>query len=174
MTEVIIRHLHKQDAESLSSLANNKKIWDNLRDYIPHPYTLEDAESFIEMISTNPPITTFAISYLDEFVGVMGYNLQKDIYRESAEIGYWLGEPYWGKGIASKAIGQVINHAFNELDLKRLFTSVFDYNEASMRVLEKAGFHREGRAIKSIIKNGVYLDEIKFGLLNPKYFPLEK
>lgn len=173
MSEVTIRHLRKQDAEKLSEYANNKKVWDNLRDYIPHPYTLKDAQEFIEFISTGEKITTFAVCYEGEFVGVIGYNLQTDIYRESAEVGYWIGEPFWGKGITSKAIVLVIEHAFEKSDLKRLFTSVFDFNEASIRVLEKAGFHREGRAIKSIIKNGVYLDEIKLGLLNPKYFPSE-
>lgn len=174
MSSVTIRHLRKHDEEILSKLADNKKVWDNLRDYIPHPYTRHDAKVFIEMILSNTPITTFAICYEEVFVGVMGYNLQTDIYSHSAEIGYWLGEEYWGKGIASKAILKVIDHAFNELDLRRLYTAVFDYNPASMRVLEKAGFQVEGRAIKSIIKNGKFHDEIKFGLLNPKYFPSNK
>jgi len=174
MSEVTIRHIGKQDAERLAQLGDNKKIWDNLRDYIPHPYTLQDADYFIAMLSKSDPVTTFAVCYNDEFVGVMGYNLQTDIYRESAEIGYWLGEAYWGKGIASKAILLVIDHAFNVLDLKRLYTAVFDYNEGSRRVLEKAGFQYEGRAVKSIIKNGAFHDEIKFGLLNPKYFPEHK
>lgn len=174
MSKVTIRHLRKHDEEILSKLADNKKVWDNLRDYIPHPYTRQDAADFIEFILSHKPITTFAVCLDDEFVGVMGYNLQTDIYSHSAEIGYWLGEPYWGNGIASKAILLVIDHAFNTLDLRRLYTAVFDYNPASMKVLEKAGFQREGRGIKSIIKNGEYYDEIKFGLLNPKYFPSEK
>jgi len=174
MSDVTIRHIEKQDVEQLARLGDNKKIWDNLRDYIPHPYTLKDAEDFIKMLSESDPVTTFAVCYDAVFAGVMGYNLQTDIYRESAEIGYWLGEEFWGKGIASRAIMLVIDHAFNTLDLKRLYTAVFDYNVGSRRVLEKAGFQYEGRAIKSIIKNGEYHDEIKFGLLNPKYFPEHK
>jgi len=97
MSQVSIKAMQIQDAERLALLGNNKKIWDNLRDYIPHPYTLQDANDFIEMLSKSEPLTTFGIFYDDELVGVMGYNLQKDIYRESAEIGYWLGEAYWGK-----------------------------------------------------------------------------
>jgi len=158
----------------LARLGNNKNIWDNLRDYIPHPYTLKDAEDFIQMLSESDPVTTFAVCYNEEFAGVIGYNMQTDIYRDSAEIGYWLGEEFWGKGIMSRAIMLVIDHAFNTIDLKRLYTAVFDYNVGSRRVLEKAGFQYEGRAVKSIIKNGKYHDEIKFGLLNPKYFPEHK
>jgi len=174
MSEVTIRPTQKQDAERIALMGNNKKIWDNLRDYIPYPYSLKDGQDFVKMLSDSDPVTTFAVCYHEELVGIMGFNMQTDIYRESAEIGYWLGEDYWGKGIASKAILLVIDYAFNVLDLKRLYTAVFDYNEASRRVLEKAGFRYEGRAIKSIIKNGEYHDEIKFGLLNPKYFSEHK
>lgn len=173
MIEVRIRHLRKQDAERLSKLANNKKIWDNLRDYMPFPYTLEDAFGFIDFVSKDEKNNAFAICVGDELVGIMGYNIQSDIYRESAEIGYWIGEEYWGKGITSKALTLAVDHAFQKSDVRRLFTAVFEGNDASMKVLEKAGFKKEGRARKSIIKNGIYLDEIKFGLLNPKYFSEE-
>lgn len=174
MSEISIRHLRKRDAERLAEYGNNKKIWDNLRDYMPYPYTLNDAYDFIDSLTDNKTNNAFAVCLDDEFVGVMGYNIQSDIYRESAEIGYWLGEPYWGKGITSKALKLAIDHAFEVSKMKRLFTAVFEYNEASIRVLEKAGFINEGRARKSIIKNEQFYDEIKFGLLNPKFFPTEK
>lgn len=170
MTKVSIRSFQRDDADAIARLANNKKIWDNLRDYMPYPYTLKDAHDFIEMKLAITPTFDFAIIYEDDFVGVIGGNGQNDIYRHSAEIGYWLGEPYWGKGIASEAVKLIVEYAFNELDIKRLFTSVFDYNPASMKVLEKAGFQREGIAVKSIIKNDAYHNEVKFGLVNPKYF----
>jgi len=109
-----------------------------------------------------------------QFAGVIGLILKKGVYRNTADIGYWLGEPYWGKEIASDAIKLVIDHAFNVLNIRRLYTAVFDFNKASMRVLEKAGFQKEGRAVQSIIKNGVVHDEVKYGLLNPSYSPNEK
>ncbi len=174
MSKVSIRPFQQDDAESISQLANNKKIWDNLRDYMPYPYTLQDAHDFIEMKLAVSPMFDFAIIYEDTLVGVIGGGIQNDIYRHSAEVGYWLGELYWGKGIASEALNLFVDYAFEELDIKRLFTAVFEYNPASIKVLEKAGFKHEGISKKSIIKNNEFYDEVKFGLLNPKYFPAQK
>lgn len=170
--KVTIRTLLKKDAESLASYANNKKIWDNLRDYIPHPYRLEDAQKHIAATQLKDPKTDFAILFENQFAGLIGYNMKDDVYRHSAEIGYWLGEPFWGKGIMSAAVKLAVEHAFNVSQIKRLYTSVFDFNKASCRILEKAGFIKEGIGIKSVIKNGVYLDEIRYGLLNPNFFQL--
>ncbi len=169
--KVSIRHLLKSDAELLAKYINNKKIWDNLRDYIPHPYSLEDAQNHIDSTQVKDPKTDFAILFENEFAGLVGFNMQTDVYRHSAEIGYWLGEPFWGKGITSSAVKLVVDHAFNVTEVKRLYTSVFDFNKASCKVLEKVGFIAEGVGKKSVIKNGVYLDEIRYGLLNPKFFP---
>lgn len=171
MLDLQIRELRESDSENLAKYGNNKKIWDNMRDYFPNPYLLEDGVAFIKMIQSKDPITTFAISYQDELIGVIGYNLQSDIYKHSAEIGYWIGEPFWGRGFVSKAIELTIEHAFSVMDLKRLYTSVFEHNKASARVLEKAGFNYEGMGEKAVMKNGEYYNDLRYGLLNPKYFP---
>lgn len=170
---VTIRHLLPTDAELLSRYANNKKVWNNLRDYIPYPYTLEDAQMHIAATFRKDPKTDFAILFDNQFTGLIGYNMKDDVYRHSAEIGYWLGEPFWGKGIVSTAVQLAVDHAFNVTEVKRLYASVFDFNKASCRILEKAGFKKEGIGIKSVIKNGVYVDEVRYGLLNPNFFPTQ-
>jgi len=172
MSEIIIRNLRETDAVNLVKYGDNKKIWDNMRDYFPHPYKPEDAVSFINLILGKEPITTFAISYNDQLIGIIGYNLQTDIYSHTAEIGYWLAEPFWGKGFILKAIKLAIEHAFSVTDIKRLYTSVFEHNIASVKVLEKAGFVYEGKGIKAVVKNGEYYNDLRYALLNPKYFPL--
>lgn len=170
MKKLSIRNLQEGDAENLAKHGNNLKIWDNMRDYFPNPYNLEDGVSFIKMISEKEPITTFAIALDDELVGIIGYNLQTDINRHSAEIGYWIGEDFWGQGFVSKAIKLTIDHAFNVMDIKRLYSSVFEHNKGSARVLEKAGFTYEGIGIKAVVKNDKYYDDMRYSLLNPKYF----
>ena len=170
MSDITIRNIRESDAENLAKYGDNKKIWDNMRDYFPNPYKLEDAISFIKMIQANEPITTFAINYKDELIGIIGYNLQTDIYKHSAEIGYWLAEPFWGRGFISKAIKLAIEHAFSVMDIKRLYTSVFEHNLGSIRVLEKTGFVYEGKGIKAVMKNGEYYNDLRYSLLNPKYF----
>lgn len=170
MSKILIRQLKASDAENLAKYGNNKKIWDNMRDYFPHPYSLEDGVSFVKMILENKPITTFAIDFEDELIGVIGYNLKTDIYQHAAEIGYWIGEPFWGKGFVTKALKQAVDHAFNEKDVKRLYTSVFEHNHGSKRVLEKAGFIFEGIGQKSVMKNNEYFDEYRYYLLNPRHF----
>lgn len=173
MSKVSIRTLRNDDAPNLAKYGNNKKIWDNMRDYFPHPYHVEDAVSFIKKINETEAITTFALAYEDQLVGITGYNLQKDIYRHSAEIGYWLAEPFWGKGITSQALKLTIKHAFDVMDIKRLFTSVFEHNIGSIKVLEKTGFLFEGKGIKAVIKNDKYYNDLRYSLLNPKYFNKE-
>ena len=97
--EVLLRTWKKNDAHPLAVMANNKKIWDNLRDYIPFPYTINDAISFINMVKDQKPVMTFAIEFDGHLCGVIGLVAQKDVYRKTAEVGYWIGEPYWNKGI---------------------------------------------------------------------------
>jgi len=172
-SKVSIRPLQESDAELLSQYANNRKVWDNLRDYIPNPYNLEDAQSHITATQAKDPKTDFAILFEGAFVGLIGFNMKDDVYRHSAEIGYWLGDPFWGKGIVTEAVKQTVDHAFNVVKVKRLYSSVFESNPASCRVLEKAGFIKEGIGIKSVVKNEVYLNEIRYGLLNPSFFPKE-
>ena len=154
------------DTETLSRLANNKKIWDSVRDHFPHPYTLEDAKEFIERKSDEIPAHTFAIvNKEDELCGVISLIPQEDVYRISAEIGYWIGEPYWGQGIATHAIALMTRYGFQELHLERIFAAVFDFNEASMRSLEKNGFQKEGVFRNAVIKNGQIRDEHRYARL---------
>jgi [ribosomal protein S5]-alanine N-acetyltransferase len=165
MNVVKLRKIEPDDKEPLATLANNKKIWDNVRDYMPYPYTLKDAEEFIDFCKKENPSMTFAIEYQSQFAGVIGLVKQTDIYRHSAEIGYWLGEPFWNKGIMTQAVRQLVDYGFQNIGLVRIYTGVFDYNKASQRVLEKAGFTLEAIFRKSVIKNEIIGDEYRYCLL---------
>lgn len=161
--KVRIRPVRYSDRESLAKLANNKKIWLNVRDMFPHPYTVADAEKFIDSVKQQDPQVTFAIEYDFKFVGAIGLVLQKDVYRFSAELGYWVGEPFWGKGIATQALSLLCKYAFDELKMEKLFAGVFNGNEGSKKVLLKCGFQQEGIARRAIFKNHTFMDEVKFG-----------
>lgn len=161
--KVRIRPLRYADRERLAKLANNKKIWLNVRDMFPHPYTIEDAEKFIDTVKRHNPQVTFAIEYDFKFVGAIGLVPQQDVYRFSAELGYWIGEPHWGKGIATQALTLICNYAFDEMKIEKLFAGVFDGNEGSKKVLIKCGFQQEGIAQKAVFKNNKFIDEYRFG-----------
>ena len=166
--KIKIRPLKLSDKAELAKLANNKKIWDNLRDYIPYPYTESDAEFFINLTKDEDPKQTFGIEYDEELSGVIGLEVQKDVYQKSAEIGYWIGEPFWGNGIATKAVELITKYGFDKLDLNRIFSGVFEYNIASMKVLEKSGYEKEGIFKNAILKNNKVCDEHRFYKLNKK------
>ncbi|MEM7084673.1 MAG: GNAT family protein [Bacteroidota bacterium] len=166
--KIKIRPLKLSDKAELAKLANNKKVWDNLRDYIPFPYKESDAEFFINQTKKEVPKQTFGIEYKDKLSGVIGLVMQKDVYRKSAEIGYWIGEPFWGNGIATKAVELITNYGFDELDLNRIYSGVFEYNMASMKVLENNGYEREGIFKNAILKNNKVCDEHRFYKLNEK------
>jgi len=166
---VSLRPLRSSDAETLAILANNRKIWDNVRDLFPHPYTTEHAREFIGLKKEEHPTLTFAILSESALAGVIGLEPKADVFRKTAIVGYWLGEPYWGKGIATEALRLIIDYAFNELDLVRLEAGHFDFNPASGKVLKKCGFKQFGIAQKSVIKNGKLADDHLYGLVNPKY-----
>ena len=163
---VQLRPLRISDKTVLAELANNKKIWDNLRDYFPFPYQESDAEFFIDLTATENPQKTFGITYHGELCGVIGLDLQKDVYQKSAELGYWIGEPYWGRGIATKAVALITKYGFDHLDLNRIFAAVFDYNTISMKILEKNGFQKEGIFKSAIVKNKQCYDEHRYYKLN--------
>ena len=163
--DITLRHLKETDITSIATLLNNKNITDNLRDRVPFPYTLKDAEHFLNIISKQDAITTFAIEYKRLFCGVIGLFPQEDVYRKSAEIGYWLGEPFWNKGIMTKAVEIICSYGFKQLDIVRIYTGVFEYNKASMAVLEKNGFTKEGIARKAVYKNGHLCDEHRYAKL---------
>ena len=166
--KIKIRDLKLSDKAQLAKLANNKKVWDNLRDYIPYPYTESDAEFFIELTHKEDPKQTFGIEYKGKLSGVIGLVVQKDVYQKSAEIGYWLGEPFWGNGIATSAVELITKYGFDTLDLNRIYTGVFEFNIASMRVLEKNGYKKEGIFKNAILKNDRICDEHRFYKLNEK------
>ena len=161
--KVRLRMLRYADRQQLAKLANNKKIWLNVRDMFPHPYTFKDAEEFIDMAKQQDPQVTFAIEYDFKFAGAIGMVLQRDVYRFSAELGYWIGEPYWSKGIATMAVGLLCDYAFNNLNMEKMFAGIFQGNEASKKVLEKCGFQLEGVARKAVYKNNKFLDEYRYG-----------
>jgi RimJ/RimL family protein N-acetyltransferase len=157
------------DAEELSVLADNLKIWDNVRDYFPRPYTPEHAVEFIKSASGQNPLMVFAIIHEEKFAGVIGLVPQADVHRFSAEIGFWIGEPYWNKGIATKAVKSIVDYAFNKISFNRLFAGVFEYNTASMKVLERAGFVKEAVFEEGVYKNGKFVNEHCFGLIKKNY-----
>ncbi len=163
---IILRKLKDNDASSLAQLANNKKVWDNVRDILPHPYTLDDAVSFINLTKQENPPVSFAIEYDGAFCGMIGLGPQQDVYKKTAEIGYWLGEPFWNKGIVTRAVKLITEYGFNELGFIRIHTGVFEYNIASMNVLEKNGYIKDGIFKKSIFKNEKIWDEHRYFKLN--------
>ncbi len=165
--KIILRSLKDEDALALAQLANNKKIWLNVRDALPHPYTLEDAVFFINLIKDEITPFSFAIEYDGAFCGMIGLTPQKDVYRLTAEIGYWLGEPFWNKGIVTKAVALITDYAFNELCFIRIHTGIFEYNIASMKVLEKNGYKKDGVFEKSIIKDGKIINEHRYSKIKP-------
>ena len=171
MAKVSLSILDENDASSIAILLNNKKIWDNIRDYVPHPYSKKDAHEFIERASKEDPIMTFAIRWNDQLAGVIGFKPQIDVHRKSVEIGYWVGEPYWGKGIATQAIKQMVSYGFAKLDINRIFAGIYSHNAPSMKALENCGFQKEGVFRKAVIKNGVYLDEVKYAILKEDQLP---
>ena len=163
--EVRLRPLRYSDRERIAKLANNIKLWNNLRDMLPHPYTLEDADKFLDMVKKQSTLLTFAIEYKYEFVGVIGMVPGVDVYRKGSEIGYWVGEPFWGKGIASRALKLATDYGFEVLQFERLHAGVFEGNIGSMRVLEKCGYQLECIAKNSVFKNNKLLDEYKYAKL---------
>ncbi len=164
-TNIKLRSLKKEDAGRLALLCNNKKIWDNVKDIFPHPYKLSDAHKFIDHCNNENPISTFAIEYNNELVGAIGLMPQTDVYRLSAELGYWIGEPYWNKGIATQAVKIIVEFGFTKLGLVRIYSGVFEHNVASMKVLEKAGFELECIAKNAIIKNGKICNGHRYAMI---------
>lgn len=160
-----LRSARANDASDLAQLADNPRIAANLRDYFPHPYGLEDAEEWLETVRAEDPETKFVIDLAGELAGVVGLELGHDVYRHSAEVGYWVGEPYWGRGIATAAVRAITRWGFRELDLTRIHAYVFERNAGSWRVLEKAGFELEGTMRRAVIKNGRAMDQLVFARL---------
>lgn len=163
-----IRSWRTADAGPLARYADNKKIWLNLRDAFPQPYTVHDARDFIKSLQQRTPETTFAIEVDREAAGSIGFVLRHDVERVSAEIGYWLAEPFWGRGIATEALAALTGYAIATHRLTRVYALPFAWNAASCRVLEKAGYRLEARLRRSAIKNGVITDQLQYAFIVPE------
>lgn len=153
-----------EDLESLVRFANNFNIVKNLMDVFPHPYSIENGKAFIEMATKNSPPNILAIEVNGEASGAIGIHAQNDIYRKNAELGYWLAEPYWGKGIITKAIVQMVDYGFKSFDIVRIYARPFAHNTGSQKALEKAGFVLEARLKKTIFKNEEFIDELIYAI----------
>jgi RimJ/RimL family protein N-acetyltransferase len=156
------------DVPALAKYANNRKIWLNLRDLFPYPYSTEDAEAFLSTVTRTDPRMVFAIATSEEAIGSIGLMRGEDVHRFTAELGYWLAEPFWGRGIATQAVEAVTEFAVGELRLYRVYAEPYAGNAASIRVLEKAGFVREGVLRAGAFKDGTILDQMLYSYISPK------
>jgi len=163
--EWCIRSFAATDAESIVKYANNRHISINLRDRFPYPYTRADADAFLDAAWAQQPESDFAIAAPHEVIGGIGFHRQPDVYRLSAEVGYWLGEPFWGRGIATRAVQALTQWVFATTPLVRLYAHVFEWNPASARVLEKAGYSLEGRMRRSVVKNAQIIDQLIYAIV---------
>lgn len=162
-----LRKWRLSDKISLAKNANNINIWNNVRDYFPHPYSVKDGKQFIRMVLGKPnPTTELAIEIDGNAVGGIGIVLHSDVERIAAEIGYWLGEAYWHKGIMTEVVKEMVIYIFENFPVQKIYATVFDFNIASQKVLEKAGFEREAILKQAAIKNGKIIDLHYFGLVN--------
>lgn len=162
----LIRSWQYGDEDQLPQHANNKAIWLNLRDSFPHPYTQLDAQRWIQYVVDPELETNFAIDVGGEAIGNIGLRIGEDISRYSAELWYWLGQAYWGRGIVSAAIKAMIDYAFAQFNLTRLYAQPMAHNAASIKVLEKVGFRREGLLRDSVVKNNVLMDTVLYAYLS--------
>lgn len=153
------------DAATLAQQANDKSIWQNLRDTFPHPYTAQDAEFFLSLVADDQRDLYLAIELAGVAVGSIGVHFKTDVRRRSAEVGYWLAREQWGRGLATAATKAVSDYVLANFDICRLYAVVFDTNNASARVLEKAGYELEARLRRSITKNGQTLDSLLYALI---------
>jgi len=164
-TLCLLRPWQSGDEESLVHHANNRNVWINLADHFPHPYTITNAREWIALASPNNPLHDFAIVINGVAVGGVGIILKDGIRRRTAEIGYWLGEEFWGRGIATGALKAMTDYAFSHFGIVRIQASVFDWNHASMWVLEKVGFHREAVLKSNVTKDQHLMDEYIYSLI---------
>ena len=161
--QIILRAWQRGDIPSLLRYANNRRIWLNLRNIFSHPYTAVEAQRWIAICEASAsPTTNFAIELEGEAIGGIGCRLLDDVHCKTAEVGYWLGEPFWGRGIATTALKQLTDYAFSMFGLERIEAHVFAWNTASARVLEKCGYSLEGRLRRSIFKDGRFTDSLLY------------
>ena len=162
-----IRKWELSDAAALAAALSNKKVQDNLRDGLPYPYTEQDGTDYISamLLADENDTFAFAITVDTKVVGSIGIFRQGNIHRQTAELGYYIAEEYWGKGIMTEAVKQICEYVFDKSDIIRIYAEPFSYNVASCRVLEKAGFQSEGTLRSNAVKNGKVLDMKMYSLL---------
>jgi [ribosomal protein S5]-alanine N-acetyltransferase len=167
---IILRPWSIKDAKQLAVIADNKKIADNLRDGFPNPYSLDDARRWLNIIlPDNYPTRFFAITLDQILIGSIGLVLKTDIYRKNCEIGYYVAEDYWGRGIGTKAIKAAASYAFGNFDIIRIYAEPFADNTGSQKVLKKAGFKHEATLHKNVIKNGIIKDSCIYSVLKEEF-----
>lgn len=167
--EIKLRPWRRSDIASIVRYANNPAIAKNLRDFFPHPYTRRDAENWVSYCETQgAPPQNMAIELENEAIGGIGFQPMEDVHRFTGEIGYWIGEPFWGRGIATGALRIATHHGFSVLGLERIQATVFEWNAASARVLEKCGYLFEGRLRRSIFKDGRFADSLLYALIRDR------
>jgi ribosomal-protein-alanine N-acetyltransferase len=150
------------DAPSLAKHANNRRVWLGLRDLFPHPYTIEDAKTFLDRAIADRPATKFCIEINRAAAGGIGIRMGEDVHRHVAALGYWLGQEFWGHGVMSEAVPAFVNYCFASFALHRIYAESYSNNPASAHVLEKAGFVLEGRLRKNVVKDGKILDSLLY------------
>jgi RimJ/RimL family protein N-acetyltransferase len=160
----LLRPWQEDDAPSLARHADNPRIAACMRDLFPSPYTMDDARRFIALSTGTAPGLFLAIEVQGEAAGGIGIRPLDDVYRGTAEIGYWLAEPFRGRGIVTNAVRALVPLAFERTDIVRIQAGIFSNNAASMRVLERCGFTREAVHRNAITKNGVVMDEVLYVL----------
>lgn len=166
----ILRDWLEADAESLVQVANNKKIYDNLRDLFPHPYSIEDAKAFIKMTQqANEKAIFLAVEIEGKAIGSVGITFKDDIYRKNAEIGYFIGEDFWGKGYMTEIIKEITKYTFSNFDIIRIYAEPFEDNKASRRALEKAGFKLEAVFKNYVIKNKIIKNSCIYSVLKEEF-----
>ena len=165
----VVRPWQPGDAAALARHANDPDVARNLRDRFPHPYTIRDAHAFLDHAAQAADPTNLAIEVDGDAAGAIGYVPGSDIERFSAEIGYWLGQAVWGRGVATEALQLVTRDLFERLNLLRLFALPFADNAASVRVLEKAGYVREGLLRSSSVKAGAPRDQLLYARVNERW-----
>jgi ribosomal-protein-alanine N-acetyltransferase len=167
---IVLRPWSIGDAGQLALIADNKKIADNLRDGFPFPYSLNDAKNWLNIIlPENYPPRFFAITVNKQLVGSIGIVTKTDIYRKNFEIGYFLAEEHWGKGIATRAIKAATSYAFKDFDIVRVYAEPFSDNQGSRKALEKAGFTLEATLKRNVIKNGIIKDSCIYSVLKEDF-----
>jgi RimJ/RimL family protein N-acetyltransferase len=158
----VVRDWSATDRDSVVRFANNRKIWLNLAHRFPHPYTPADADVWFTLLANMPVPTHWAIEVDGCAAGGIGVDLGEGIYEKSARLGYWLGEPHWGRGITTDAVRATSEYVTAQFGVIRLEAAVFEWNPASMRILEKCGFVREGVLRRSIYKDGKLIDAVLY------------